>query len=169
MKGANMESCKVCRKPIELKSPHFTLIFNKETEENGAKKTLKSETGGLICEDCGEEGLSSVLHNLKIIHDTDTDLAEKMGTAFKAIKISSLMKEYGITGRKIGTGSQFLAKCPFHSQENSFIYDDDNRDYYCVCEGLNGDIFSFLINYERDVNKKHITLKQAADVMMEKI
>ena len=79
-----------------------------------------------------------------------------------------LMKEYKISGEKVGTKNQYLAKCPFHDQESSFLIDAKNKEYFCFCEGLRGDIFSFFINFYRDVNHLHTTLKQAVDYLMEK-
>jgi len=86
----------------------------------------------------------------------------------KSIDIVEMMKGYGISGEKMGIANQYLAKCPFHNQESSFLIDADNKEYFCFCEGLKGDVFSFVINYERDINKKHTTLKQAVDFLMEK-
>lgn len=164
-----METCRVCGKNFDPHSPHFILLFNKEATDNGAKKTLHSEEAALICEECGGEGPSSVLHNLKIIHDIDTELTEKMQKIRKAVKMSDLMKEHGMAGEKVGTGRQYLTACPFHGQEASFLFDDDNEDYFCFCEGLKGDAFSFVVNYYRDVKKQHITLKQAVDILMERL
>lgn len=163
-----MSQCKICDKNIDLKSPHFILSFNKEAVENGTKKVIQSEQAATICEDCGTEGLASVLKHLKLINDADTELNKKMQLIEKSIDMVNLMKEYGISGEKMGTRNQFLAKCPFHDQESSFLFDADNKEYFCFCEGLKGDIFSFVINYDRDVNNKHITLKQAVDFLMEK-
>ncbi len=164
-----MDQCKICNKNIDPKDPHFILTFNKEAMEDGDKKILKSEEGALICEECGEEGLSSVLWNLKIIHDADTELKEKIETIQKSINFIDLMKDYGISGEKFGIDNQYLTKCPFHNQESSFLIDGDRKEYFCFCEGLKGDIFSFIINYDRDVNHKHTTLKQAVDLLMEKV
>jgi DNA primase len=82
--------------------------------------------------------------------------------------MEALMKEFGISGDKVGTKNQYLAKCPFHDQEASFLIDAKTKEYFCFCEGLRGDVFSFVINYDRDVNHKHMTLKQAVDYLMEK-
>jgi len=169
MKGEKMNRCKICSKDIDPKGPHFILTFNKEAIEDGNKKILKSEEGAKICEECGEEGLPYVLWNLKLIHDADTELNEKMLSIIKSIKIIELMKEYGISVEKIGTDNQYLAKCPFHNQESSFLIDADKKEYFCFCEGLKGDVFSFVINYDRDINYKHTTLKQAVDYLMEKL
>ncbi len=163
-----MDQCKICGKNIDPKDPHFILNFNKEAMENGDKKILKSEEGAMICEECGEEGLPSVLWNLKMIHDADTELNEKMEAIIKSINIIDLMKEYGISAEKIGVDNEYLAKCPFHNQESSFLIDADKKEYFCFCEGLKGDVFSFVINYDRDINHKHTTLKQAVDLLMEK-
>ncbi len=163
-----MNQCKICGKDIDPKNPHFILTFNKESLENGDKKIIKTEEGAMICEECGEEGLSSVLHNLKLINDADTRLNEKMELITKSINFLEVMKEFGISGEKISIDNQYLAKCPFHNQESSFLIDADNKEYFCICEGIKGDVFSFVINYERDVNHKHMTLKQAVDYLMEK-
>ena len=164
-----MTQCKICGKDIDPKNPHFILAFNKEALENDDKKILQTEEGATICEECGEEGLHSVLWNLKLIHDADTELNEKMQLVEKSIKMKDLMKEYGISGEKAGTKNQFLAKCPFHDQESSFLIDAKKKEYFCFCEGLAGDMLSFVINYDRDVNHKHTTLKQAVDFLMEKL
>ncbi|MFP4081881.1 MAG: CHC2 zinc finger domain-containing protein [Candidatus Aminicenantes bacterium] len=163
-----MNQCKICGKNIAPEDTHFSLTFNKEATENGGKKILQSEEGAVICEECGQEGLPSVLHHLKIIHDADTELNKKMESIAKSMDIMKLMKEYGISGEKIGTDNEYLAKCPFHNQEASFLIDADKKEYFCFCEGLRGDAFSFVINYDRDVNHKHTTLKQAVDFLMEK-
>ena len=163
-----MNQCKICGKDIDPKNPHFILTFNKESLENGDKKIIKTEEGAMICEECGEEGLPSVLHNLKLINDADTRLNEKMELITKSINFLEVMKEFGISGEKISIDNQYLAKCPFHNQESSFLIDADNKEYFCICEGIKGDVFSFVINYERDVNHKHMTLKQAVDYLMEK-
>jgi len=163
-----MNQCKICGKDIDPKNPHFILTFNKESLENGNKKIIKTEEGAMICEECGEEGLPSVLHNLKLINDADTRLNEKMELITKSVNFLEVMKEFGISGEKISIDNQYLAKCPFHNQESSFLIDADNKEYFCICEGIKGDVFSFVINYERDVNHKHMTLKQAVDYLMEK-
>ena len=168
MKGEDMSQCKICGKNIDPKNPFFVLSFNKEAIEDGTKKIIQSEEGASICEECGKEGLPSVLRNLKLIHDSDTELNRKMQSLEKSIDMVALMKEYGISGEKVGTENQYLAKCPFHNQESSFLIDANNKEYFCFCEGLKGDIFSFVINYDRDVNHKHMTLKQAVDYLMEK-
>jgi len=168
MKGDDVSQCKICGKNIDPKAPFFVLSFNKEEIKDGTKKIIQSEEGATVCEECGTEGLSSVLRNLKIIHDSDTELNRKMQSIEKSIDMVSLMNEYGISGEKVGTKNQYLAKCPFHNQESSFLIDADNKEYFCFCEGLRGDIFSFVINYHRDVNQKHMTLKQAVDHLGEK-
>lgn len=168
MKGDDVSQCKICGKNIDPKAPFFVLSFNKEEIKDGTKKIIQSEEGATVCEECGTEGLSSVLRNLKIIHDSDTELNRKMQSIEKSIDMVSLMNEYGISGEKVGTENQYLAKCPFHNQESSFLIDADNKEYFCFCEGLRGDIFSFVINYHRDVNQKHMTLKQAVDHLGEK-
>lgn len=168
MKGDDVSQCKICGKNIDPKAPFFVLSFNKEEIKDGTKKIIQSEEGATVCEECGTEGLSSVLMNLKIIHDSDTELNRKMQSIEKSIDMVSLMNEYGISGEKVGTKNQYLAKCPFHNQESSFLIDADNKEYFCFCEGLRGDIFSFVINYHRDVNQKHMTLKQAVDHLGEK-
>jgi len=159
--------CKICGNNIDLNNPHFILVFNKEALENGSKKILQTVEGATICEECGEEGLDSVLRQLKLIHEYDTELNEKMERIEKSIDMISLMKDYGITGEKVGVLNQYLAKCPFHDQESSFLVDAERKEYFCFCEGLRGDVFSFVINYERDVNHKHTTLKQAVDLLMD--
>jgi len=163
-----MNQCKICGKDIDPKNPYFTLSFNKELKEDGTKKVIESKEAATVCEDCGAEGLFFVLRQLKLIHDADTELAKKMEAVEKSIDFLGLMKDYGISGEKIGTENQYLAKCPFHDQESSFLIDADKKEYFCFCEGLKGDVFSFVINYERDINKKHITLKQAVDFLIEK-
>lgn len=161
-------ACQICGNNIDLKNPHFILIFNKEALENGDKKILESVEGAKICEECGQEGLSSVLRQLKLINDFDTELKEKMERVKKSMDMMTLMKDFGVSGEKVGVTKQYLAKCPFHDQESSFLFDAKRKEYFCFCEGLKGDVFSFVINYERDVNKKHLTLKQAVDFLMEK-
>jgi hypothetical protein len=168
MKGEGMIQCKICGKDIDSKSPYFTLSFNKEVKEDGTKKVIESKEAATVCEDCGAEGLFSVLRQLKLIHDADTDLTKKMEAIDKSVDFLALMKDYGISGEKIGTENQYLAKCPFHGQESSFLIDADKKEYFCFCEGLEGDVFSFVINYERDINKKHTTLKQAVDLLIER-
>ncbi len=163
-----MAQCKICNKDIKVKNPYFVLSFNKETSEDGTKKIIQSEEGAIICEECGGEGINSVLRNLKLINDADTKLKEKMHSLEGAIDMLHLMKEYKISAEKVGTQNQYLAKCPFHDQESSFLIDADNKEYFCFCEGLAGDIFSFIINYDRDVSHKHTTLKQAVDILAEK-
>ena len=95
-------------------------------------------------------------------------LKEKMHSLEESIDMLHLMKEYKISAEKMGTKNQYLAKCPFHNQESSFLIDANNKEYFCFCEGLAGDIFSFIINYDRDVSQKHTTLKQAVDILAEK-
>lgn len=163
-----MSQCKICGKDIEEKNPYFVLSFNREEIQEGEKKTTPSAEAVTICEECGSEGFASVLHNIKIINDADTELAEKMRSLEKSVDMLELMKQYGISGEKVGTKNQYLAKCPFHNQEASFLVDAKNKEYFCFCEGLKGDIFSFVINYDRDVEHKHMTLKQAVDHLMEK-
>jgi len=163
-----MNQCKICGKSIDPEESYFTLIFNKEAIEDGEKKVVNSEEGAQICEECGNDGLSSVLKNLQIFHDSDTQLNAKMKLIEKSINMMDLMNEYGISGEKVGTKNQFLAHCPFHNQEASFLIDAKNKEYFCFCEGLRGDIFSFVINYDRDVHHKHTTLKQAVDFLMAK-
>ncbi len=163
-----MSQCKICGKDIDEKNTFFVLSFNKISNEEGEKKTIHSEEGATICEECGNEGLNSILRNLKLIDDADTELNEKMKSLEKSIDMLELMKEYGIAGEKVGTKNQYLTKCPFHNQEASFLIDAKNKEYFCFCEGLKGDIFSFVINYDRDVEHKHTTLKQAVDHLMEK-
>jgi len=160
--------CQICGNAIDLKNPHFILSFNKEALENGNKKIIESVEGAKICAECGQEGIKMVLRQLKLIHDSDTELNEKMERIKKAVDMMTLMKDFGISGEKVGVSNQFLAKCPFHDQESSFLFDAKRKEYFCFCEGFKGDVFSFVINYERDVNKKHMTLKQAVDFLMEK-
>jgi hypothetical protein len=168
MKGESMRKCRICGKDIDPKNPYFTLSFNKEAIENGTKKIIETQEAAAVCEECGGEGLSSVLRHLKLFHDADTELGKKMEVIEKSVDFLALMKEFGISGEKIGTENQYLAKCPFHDQELSFLIDADRKEYFCFCEGLKGDAFSFIINYERDINHKHTTLKQAVDFLMEK-
>ena len=163
-----MSQCKICGKDIDPKIPFFVISLNKEAIENGKKKLIQSEEGASVCEECGKEGLTSVLRHLKLIHDSDTELTQKMQSIEKSIKMEALMKEFGISGEKVGTKNQYLAKCPFHNQEASFLIDATTKEYFCFCEGLRGDVFSFVINYDRDVNQKHMTLKQAVDFLIEK-
>ena len=160
--------CQICGNKIDLKIPHFILTFNKEALENGNKKILESVEGAKICPERGQEGLSMVLRQLKIINDFDTELKEKMERINKSVDMMNLMQDFSISGEKVGVSKQYLAKCPFHDQESSFLFDAKRKEYFCFCEGLKGDVFSFVINYERDVNKKHMTLKQAVDFLMEK-
>jgi hypothetical protein len=163
-----MNKCKICGKDIDENNPYFVVAFNKKATEQGEKKTIHSEEGATVCEECGNEGLPSVLRNLKLIDDADTELNEKMKSLEKSVDMLELMEEYGISGEKIGTKNQYLTKCPFHNQEASFLIDTKNKEYFCFCEGLKGDIFSFVINYDRDVGHRHTTLKQAVDHLMEK-
>jgi len=163
-----MDKCKICGNDIDLKNPHFILTFNKEALEDGSKKILDSVEGAKICEECGQEGLESVIGQLKIIHDADTELNKKMEKIEKSVDMITLMTDYGVSGEKVGVRNQYLAKCPFHDQESSFLIDAKKKEYFCFCEGLSGDILSFVINYDRDVNHKHTTLKQAVDLLMEK-
>jgi len=169
MKQEVKTQCKICSKTIDLQSPHFILSFDKEIIEKDSKKILESTEAAKICEDCGQEGLPSVLRNLKLIHEADTALAEKMKLVQKSINILDLMKDYGISGEKAGVDNRYLATCPFHQQEASFLIDADKKEYFCFCEGLQGDVFSFVINYDRDVNQKHTTLKQAVDFLIGKV
>jgi len=163
-----MNQCKICGKDIDTKAPHYIIYFNKEAEEDGQKKTLQSEQGALICAECGGEGMPSVLWNLKLIHDGDTELNQKIQSLLKSVDMIKLMADYGISLEKFGVKNEYLAKCPFHDQESSFLVDGKRKEYFCFCEGLEGDAISFVINYERDINHKHTTLKQAVDYLMEK-
>jgi len=163
-----MNTCKICSKDIDPDLPHYILYFNKETTDNGEKKILESQQGAAICEDCGGEGLPSVLTHLKMIHDADTELGRKIQTVLQSIDMKKLMKDYGLALEKFGVDNEYLAKCPFHSQESSLLIDATKKEYFCFCEGLNGDAISFVINYDRDVNYKHTTLKQAVDFLLEK-
>ncbi len=165
MKGEGMNQCKICGKDIDPKNPYFTLSFNKEVEEDRTKKIIESKEAAIVCSECGAEGLFSVLRHLRLIQDADTELSKKMEAIEKMVDFLALTKEYGISGEKIGTKNQYLAKCPFHNQESSFLIDADKKEYFCFCEGLKGDVFSFVINYERDINHKHTTLKQAVDFL----
>jgi hypothetical protein len=163
-----MSQCKICGKNIDPKKPYFMLSLNKEVVENGTKKVIRSEEAATICEECGTEGVPSVLRQLKIIHDADTELNQKMKAVEKSVDIVALMKDYGVSGEQLGTENYYLAKCPFHNQDSSFLIDADKKKYFCLCEGLTGDAFSFVINYDRDINHKHTTLKQAVDFLKEK-
>jgi len=168
MKEESMARCKICAKKIDPKDPHFTVTFNREVFEEDTKRILQSEEAAWICQECGEEGLPSVFWHLKLIHDADTELKKKMELLRKSVEMMELMKHYGISAEKVGVNNQYLAACPFHDQESSFFIDADKKEYFCFCEGLRGDIFSFVINYDRDINKKHTTLKQAVDFLLEK-
>ena len=97
MKGENVSQCKICGENIDPKIPFFVISFNKEAFENGTKKIIRSEEGASICEECGEEGLTSVLRHLKLIHDSDTELNQKMQSIEKSINMEALMKEFGIS------------------------------------------------------------------------
>lgn len=168
MKGEIMSQCKICGKSIDPQKPYFILSFNKEAVENGTKKVIHSEEAATICEECGTEGAPSVLRQLKIIHDADIELNEKMKAVEKSVDMVALMKDFGVSGEKVGTENHYLAKCPFHNQDSSFLIDADKKEYFCFCEGLKGDAFSFVINYDRDINHKHTTLKQAVDFLKQK-
>lgn len=163
-----MTQCKICSKDVDPNNPHFILYFNKEATENGEKKVLESQEGAVICEECGGEGLSYVFAHLKMIHDTDTELDKKMKAIIKAVDMKKLMEDYGLVLEKFGVNNEFLAQCPFHSQDSSLLVDATKKEYFCFCEGLKGDAISFVINYDRDVNHKHTTLKQAVDFLIEK-
>jgi hypothetical protein len=166
--GEKMDKCNICGKDIDPKEAHYIIYFNKEAEEDGQKKTLQSEEGARICEECGGEGMSSVLWNLKLIRDMDTELNQKIQSVLKAVDMVKLMKDYGIALEKFGVNNEYLAKCPFHDQDSSFLIDAERKEYFCFCEGLKGDAISFVINYDRDIHHKHTTLKQAIDFLMEK-
>ncbi len=162
-----MNNCKICNKDIDFNLPHYILYFNKEAAENDEKKVLESQEGAAICEDCGGEGLPSVLVHLKMIHDADTELGKKIQAVLQSVNMKKLMEDYGLSLEKFGVDNEYLAKCPFHSQESSFLIDATKKEYFCFCEGLKGDAISFVINYDRDVNHKHTTLKQAVDFLLE--
>jgi len=168
MKEESMTPCKICGKKIDPKDPHFILSFNKEVIEESVKRILQSLEAAQVCEECGEEGLPSVLWHLKLIHDADTELKKKMELLKRSVDMMELMRHFGISAEKVGVNNQYLAACPFHGQESSFFIDADKKEYFCFCEGLKGDIFSFVINYDRDINNKHTTLKQAVDFLTEK-
>ena len=163
-----IHTCKICGKEVSPEASHFSLSFNKIIVEDDAKKEPQQAGEILICDECGQEGMESVLHQLKLIHDFDTELGKKMEKIEKSVDILSLMKDYGIECEKVGVSNKYLARCPFHDQESSFLIDAKRKEYFCFCEGLEGDIFSFVINYDRDVKKYHTTLKQAVDFLMEK-
>ena len=163
-----MNQCKICSKDIDPNSPHFVLHFNKVTTEDGEKKVLESQEGAIICEECGGEGMPYVLTHLKMIHDSDTELEKKINDVLKAVDMKKLMKDYDLTLDKFGVDDEYLAQCPFHHQDSSFLIDATKKKYFCFCEGLEGDAISFVVNYDRDVNHKHTTLKQAVDFLMEK-
>ncbi|MFQ6070477.1 MAG: CHC2 zinc finger domain-containing protein [Candidatus Aminicenantales bacterium] len=160
--------CKVCGANIDINLPHYVLSFKKEALEGGEKKVLESVEGPIICLDCGQEGMESVLRELKLTFDSDTELKEKMEKIRQSADIIALMKDYDISGERIGVSNLYLARCPFHDQEASFLIDGDRKEYFCLCEGLSGDIFSFVINYNRDIKQTHTTLKQAVDTLIEK-
>lgn len=168
MKEQTANTCNICGTTIDLKTPHFILTFNKEAVEDSTKKVLESVEGAKICEECGEAGVNAVLRQLKLTFDFDTELKEKMEKVQKAVDMVSLLADYGITGERVGVSNQYLAKCPFHDQEASFLLDAEKKEYFCFCEGLRGDIFSFVINYDRDVKHNHMTLKQAVDSLIQK-
>ena len=168
MKEESIMACKICGKTINKESPHFTVSFNKEATEDSTKKIMQSLEAAHICEECGEEGLPSVLWHLKIIHDLEPELKKRMEKVRQAVNMLELMKDYGISGEPVGVENQYLTKCPFHDQESSFVFDTVKKEYFCFCEGLRGDIFSFVVNYDRELNHKHTTLKQAVDYLMEK-
>lgn len=47
-------------------------------------------------------------------------------------------------------GNNFLARCPFHEEKTpSFTVNQSKQFYYCFGCGANGNIISFLINYDR--------------------
>ena len=163
-----MSQCKACGKDIDPENPYFVIYFNKEAKEDGEKKTLESQEGGTICEECGTEGLPSVLTNLKMIQEADTELNEKIQSVLKSVDMVKLMKGFKISLEKFGVDNEYLAKCPFHDQESSLLVDATKKEYFCFCEGLKGDAISFVINYNRDVNHVHTTLKQAVDYLLEK-
>ena len=168
MKKETANTCKICGNNIDLNNPHFILAFNKEAVEGESKKVIDTTEGAKICEECGESGVDSVLRHLKLIFDFDTELNEKMEKIEKSVEMLTLMKDYGITGEQADKSNQYLAKCPFHDQDSSFLFDTYKKEYFCLCEGLRGDIFSFVINYDRDINHNHTTLKQAVDTLIEK-
>ena len=162
-----MANCHICSKAIDPNQAYHVISVQEVRGEGTSREILGSQEVAFICDDCFEEGLGNVFLNLRHIHGADTRLLEKMETIKKSLSLVNLLKEFGITGEPAGTSHLFLARCPFHQQESSFLYDD--KEYYCFCEGLRGDIFSFVMNYYRDVERKEMTLKKAVDFLMSKV
>jgi hypothetical protein len=162
-----MAACHLCGKTINPDTPHHIVSILRAEGEGTARKILGSEEVALVCDECRQEGLAYVFLNLRHLHGADTRLMEKMETIKKSLSLVEILKEFGISGEPAGTSNLFLARCPFHQQESSFLYDD--QEYYCFCEGLKGDIFSFIMNYYRDVERQEMTLKKAVDFLLAKV
>lgn len=162
-----MATCNVCSKPLNLNNPHFVITIMQAEGEGESRRVGSSQDVAMVCEECYQEGLGYIFLNLKHRHGADTRLLEKMETIKKSVSLVNLLKEFGITGEAAGTSNLFLGRCPFHQQEASFLFDD--REYYCFCEGLRGDIFSFIMNYYRDVQRQDMTLKKAVDYLLSKV
>lgn len=162
-----MANCHICGKEIEVTNPYHIISIQQVKEEGSHRQVLTSQEVAFVCEDCYQEGLGNIFLNLRHLHGADTKLLEKMETIKKSLSLVDILKEFGITGEPAGTSHFFLARCPFHQQDSSFLFDD--KEYYCFCEGLRGDIFSFVMNYYRDVKRQEMTLKKAVDFLMSKI
>ncbi len=162
-----MAACHLCGKTINPGATHYVFTVLKVEGEGNSRQVLGSEDLALICDECHQEGLSYIFQNLRHLHGADTQLWEKMETVKNSVSLVAVLKEFGVEGEKAGTSHLFLARCPFHQQESSFLYDD--REYYCFCEGLKGDVFSFIMNYYRDVKRQGMTLKQAVDFLLNKV
>lgn len=162
-----MANCNICGKSIDPNLTYHVISVQQLTGEGNLRQILESREVAFICGDCYQEGLGNVFLNLRHIHGADTRLLEKMETIKKSLSLVDVLKEFNISGEPAGTSHLFLARCPFHQQESSFLYDD--KEYYCFCEGLRGDIFSFVMNYYRDVERQEMTLKKAVDFLMSKV
>ncbi len=162
-----MANCNICGKSIDPNFTYHVITIQQVKGESNQRQILNSQEMAFICDDCFQEGLGNVFLNLRSIHGADTRLQEKMETIKKSLSLVDVLKEFGISGEPAGTSHLFLARCPFHQQESSFLFDD--KEYYCFCEGLKGDIFSFVMNYYRDVERKKMTLKEAVDFLMGKV
>lgn len=61
--------------------------------------------------------------------------------------ISSVLRKYI---KLIPKGNEFQALCPFHGEKTpSFTINDEKKFYHCFGCGAHGDIFKFLMEYER--------------------
>ncbi|MCX7975194.1 MAG: CHC2 zinc finger domain-containing protein [Candidatus Aminicenantes bacterium] len=162
-----MANCHLCSKKIEATETYHLISVNQVKGEGNSRQILGSQEVAFICDDCFNEGLGNVFLSLRHIHRADTQLLEKMEAVKKSLNLVDLLKEFAIIGEPVGTSNLYLARCPFHQQDSSFLYDD--KEYYCFCEGLKGDIFSFIMNYYRDIERQEMTLKKAVDFLMSKI